>query len=84
MIKYNGNNPNINIDNNNISDINNIFNRSKINKENLKNFLNQEHKSNIFNIKGLSEFANNNQLFVVSIYSIRSNASLRIVVQIKN
>ena len=71
MIKYNVNNPNINIDNN-ISEINNIFNRSKINKENLKNFLNQEHKSNIFNIKGLSEFANNNHL-ISGNYLIKSS-----------
>ena len=66
-VKYKANNQNnyINYINDNSNDTNNsnsYFNKGKKTKQNLKNFINKEKKSNIFNIKELSDNENNNSL----------------------
>ena len=62
-VKHNENNHNSNInDKSNDANINSYFNKGKKTKENLKNYLNKDNKSNIFNIKELSDMKNSNSL----------------------
>ena len=70
-IKYMGNYQNNEKSNISSININKFFNKKKINKDNLDNYLNQGHKSNILNIKGISEI-NNKALFSGN-YFIKNN-----------
>ena len=75
--KYNlNNNDNNNEYNNDIINNNNQYNKTKISKENIRKMLNQDN-NNIINIKGLSDFTNNNSLlsdnFLIKSSQLSSN-----------